>query len=250
MTMTQNKGSSFKSSVYLRIENTTFSHLPALAYFQRTLYPLLSDTEHYTVTKYQQHLTLFPEGQFVAITSVNGEEKVVGSTSTFRIRFDFSHAQHSLQAISAESWLTTHDPLGEWLYGVGLEVHPDYRHKGIGGQLFAARCALVRRLNLRGEITGGMLPGYNDYRDRMSAEEFVWHVAQGKVYCPILSMQLKYGFRVLGVLHDTASENCCSLIARDNPDYVPENLIPVGKPITAETQFKIIDAPIRVQNER
>lgn len=236
---------------HIQIVNTTMAHLPDLAYFQRMIYPTLTENERYTISKYHHHLMLFPEGQFVAIASMNGEEKVVGSTSTFRIRFDFNHTQHSFQDISAGGWLTKHDPMGDWLYGAGLEVHPDYRHRGIGGQLYAARRALAQKLNLRGEITGGMLPGYKAYRNRVSVEEFVWAVADGTAYCPTLSMQLKYGFRLLGLLHDHITDpdadNCCSLIARDNPNYVPENLISLGRRIMPDTHFRISDAPIRVQ---
>ncbi len=248
--MIKNGHGSFQSPS-IRIVNTALSNLPELAYFQRMMYPMLKECERYTLTKYHQHLTLFPEGQFVAIASMNGEEKIVGATSTFRISFNFLYAQHAFRDISAEGWLTRHDPQGEWLYGAGLEVHPDYRHKGIGGQLYAARRDLVRRLNLRGEITGGMLPGCKDYRDEMSVEEFVWQVANGKSYCPTLSTQLKYGFRVLGVLrdhlNDPDADNCCSLIVRDNPDYVPENLIPIGTWITAQTKFRMIDRPVEAK---
>jgi len=244
-------GRNFLSPVQVQILNTTFSHLPELAYFQRMIYPDLTERERYTLTKYHNHLRLFPEGQFVAIASENGEDKLVGATSTFRITFDFKYAQHAFRDISADGWLNNHDPQGDWLYGAGLEVHPDFRHRGIGGRLYAARQDLARRLNLKGEIVGGMLPGYNDYRDRMSAEEFVWSVATGKAYCPTLTMQLKYGFRVLGVLRDhltdPQADNCCSLIARDNPDYVPEALIPVGTRITAQTQFRIIEPQLRIQ---
>src|SRR5689334_1338497 len=129
--------------------------------------PTLNESEQDTLAKYRHYIMAFSQGQFVAIASMNDEDKIIGSASTLRIRINFGHAQYSFRDISPIVWLTDHDPQGDWLYGARLELHPDYRHKGIEGQLYAARWELIRRLNLRGEMTIGIAPGYNNYRDHM-----------------------------------------------------------------------------------
>ncbi|RMG82701.1 MAG: GNAT family N-acetyltransferase, partial [Chloroflexi bacterium] len=122
-------------------------------------------------------------------------------------------------------WLTTHEPDGEWLYGADLMVHPNYRRRGVGSALYRARRELVKKLNLRGEIAGGMLPGYERYRDQMSIETYVELVAQGELTDPTLSMQIHNGFRPRGILYnhitDPRSNDCAALIVRENPDYRP-----------------------------
>lgn len=230
---------------HIRITHTTLQHVKSLETLQTTIYPMLSARELLTAAKYRNHLRLFPEGQFVALATVDKQEQVIGATSTFRVQFDFGHPQHRFVDIVDEGWLTHHDPQGEWLYGVGTEVHPNYRRMGIGGKLYAARRELIRRLNIRGEVTGGMLPGYKDYKDMMSIEQFVWQVAIGKAYCPTLTMQLKNGFRVVGVLYnyvtDPDANNCSSLLIRENPDYIPRRVapMPIGtySPLDAPSQF-------------
>lgn len=209
----------------VHVVNLRPEHAEPLEAIQRVVFPTLTEAELFTAQKYRHHLKLFPEGQFVAVINEHGREKVIGAASSFRTSFDFSDTHHTFQEAIADGWLDNHDPEGEWLYGADMSVHPDYRRRGVGSKLYVARATLVRRLNLRGEVAGGMLPGYARYRDQMSVEQYVAGVVAGRLQGMTLAMQLKNGFHVRGILHDHITDpvtnNCAALIVRENPDYKP-----------------------------
>lgn len=214
--------------VNLRIDvvNLRPEHIPALVRLQRLSFPTLSDEERLNEARYKKHLELFPEGQFVAIAYMSGEAIPIGSTSTFRTNFDFDHIQHTFLEAVAHGWLTNHNPNGAWLYGADMNVHPDYRGMRVGGRLYEARQALARRLNLRGEIAGGLLPGYQRHAETLTIAQYVLHVHQARLHDPTLSMQLRNGFQVKGILYDhiadSRSNNAATLIVRENPYYHPK----------------------------
>ncbi|HVU14291.1 MAG TPA: GNAT family N-acetyltransferase [Phototrophicaceae bacterium] len=215
-------------AVNLRIDivNLKPEHIPELVRLQKVNFPTLTERELLDKAKYLNHLELFPEGQFVALAYRNGETIPIGSTSTFRTDFDFDHSQHTFLDAVANGWLTNHDPKGEWLYGADMNVHPKYRGMRIGRRLYEARQALARKLNLRGEIAGGLIPGYHDHAETMSVAQYVLHVHQARLHDPTLSMQLRNGFQVKGILYnhiaDPRSHNCATLIVRENPYYHPK----------------------------
>jgi GNAT superfamily N-acetyltransferase len=212
---------------HVRIVNTTRKHVRDLEAMQRLCYPTLTEIEIFTAEKYLHHLKLFPKGQFVALAEVNGREIPVGSTTTYRTDFDFNHIEHTFQEAIADGWLTNHDDKGEWLYGVDMMVHPKFQGRGIAGKLYKARRDLVMQLNLRGEMAGGMLPGYDQHRKHMTIEQYVKAIVTGKLKGPTISAQLKYGFKVRGILYnhitDPRSDNHATLIVRENPNYHPDD---------------------------
>ncbi|CAG0980081.1 hypothetical protein ANRL2_02366 [Anaerolineae bacterium] len=210
---------------HVTISSIQPEHVPALAAMQRIVFPTLTEKELLTEAKYLKHLELFPEGQFVALLHQQGRQIPVGASSTFRTHFDFSHIQHKFLEAVADGWLTNHDPQGEWLYGADLSVHPAYRGRRIGRRLYEARHQLVRRLNLRGEIAGALLPGYIRFHRRLSVAQYVLRVWQGHIFDPTLSMQIRNGFTIKGILydhiHDPPANNTATLIVRQNAHYQP-----------------------------
>lgn len=206
-----------------RVINTNRQHVKRLAQMQRVIYPTLTDEELLCAEHYLRHISLFPDGQFTALVRAHDKWVVAGSTSTFRIHWDALHTQHTFFEITDGGWFDHHTPDGEWLYGGDLSVHPDYRGMGMGSRLYDARRELVRRLNLRGEVAGGMLPGYDRYRHQLSIEGYVRRVVAGELRDPTLSVQLKNGFVVKGILYDhitdPRADNCATLIVRENPYY-------------------------------
>jgi GNAT superfamily N-acetyltransferase len=207
----------------IHVVNTTQKRVRDLEAMQRLCYPTLTEIEIFTAEKYLHHLKLFPQGQFVALAEVNGREIPVGSTTTYRTDFDFAHIEHTFQEAIADGWLSNHDDEGEWLYGVDMMVHPKFQGRGIAGKLYKARRDLAIQLNLRGEIAGGMLPGYDQHRKNMTIEQYVKAVVTGKLKGPTISAQLKYGFKVRAILYnhitDPRSDNAATLIVRENPNY-------------------------------
>ena len=200
------------------ITNIQPEHLAALAVHQRTCYPTLAEYELMTEEHFASHLRLFPEGQHVALDG----DRVVGQSSTFQISGEVVFAPHRFHDMMAAGFVTNHDPHGEWLYGADMSVHPDYRGRGLAGKLYAARKELIRRLNLRGMVAGGMLPGYNRHKDAMTVEEYVDRVSRGELSDPTLTPQLRSGFVVRGVLRDYIDDAAitphASLIVWENPD--------------------------------
>ncbi len=212
--------------LHVVITNTQPDHAAKLGAMQKIIFPTLPDEEHFTEAKYRKHIELFPEGQFVALVEEKpGVWTPVGSSSTYRTHFDFAHYQHTYAEAIADGWLTNHQPDGEWLYGVDMAIHPSYRGLRIGRRLYDARRSLVRRLNLRGEIAGALMPHYELHRKDLTLAQYALRVWQGKLYDPTLTMQIRNGFRIRALLYDhigdPRSDNTAALIVRENPEYQP-----------------------------
>lgn len=194
-------------------------HIDAVEELQRLAYPTLHPSHLLRRPHFESHLRLFPEGQHVAL--LNG--KVVGMSATFRTQVDFDHPDHAFNDIIAEGYFTLHDPQGPWLYGADVSVHPDARRRGLASKLYAARKVLIRALNLRGMVAGGMMPHYRFHKAELSVEVYVEKVARGELTDPTLTAQLSNGFQVRGVihnyLHDELLGDDAALIVWDNPDF-------------------------------
>ncbi|HSE95059.1 MAG TPA: hypothetical protein VLD61_04170, partial [Methylomirabilota bacterium] len=70
---------------------------------------------------------------------------------------------------------------------------------------------------------GGLLRGYGQVKARMSVDDYVAQVIAGTLFDPTLSVQLRYGFQVHGIIrtyvHDPACDNKAALIVWHNPEY-------------------------------
>jgi GNAT superfamily N-acetyltransferase len=192
-----------------------------LAALQKRCFPTLAASELMRKDHFLNHCKVFPEGNFVALV----KDKVVGLGAGFLTNFDFDDASHSFLDIIDGGYFGNHDPDGDYYYGADISVHPDYRKQGIGRLLYEARQGLVKRLNRKGIVAGGVLPGFARYKHLMSARAYVRDVVAKRIYDRTLSFQLKHGFKVKGVLQDyiedSASDNWASLIVWKNPDYTP-----------------------------
>lgn len=182
----------------INITNVREEHVDALEAHQRLCYPTLAEHELMRAEHFRAHLKLFPDGQHVALDG----ECVVGQSSTFRCRAEQVFEPHVFHELMGGGFFSNHEPSGEWLYGADMSVNPAYRGQGIASQLYAARKDLIRRLGLLGMVIGGMLPGYNHYREQMQVEEYVERVARGELTDPTMTPQIRNGFVVRGVLRD------------------------------------------------
>lgn len=206
----------------ITIEIIKAEYAKALEQLQRDCFPTLADSELLREEHFLKHIELFPEGNFVALC----EGKVVGLGSGFLVDFDFDHPDHTFTEIIDDGFYTRHDPEGGWYYGGDISVHPGYRRRGIGSMLYEARKGVVRKLNRRGIVAGGVLPGFAEYKHEMTAHEYVEGVLSGKFYDSTLSFQLRHGFEVRGLLEnyieDEAADNWAVLIVWENPDYTDQ----------------------------
>jgi GNAT superfamily N-acetyltransferase len=163
-----------------RVVSSTPGMAEALEEVQRACFPTLAEGERITAAQYRKHLKVFPEGQF-AVLSDQGE--VVACSTDLRTTIDFEHFEHRYIDAVGGNWLSTHDPKGDWLYGADIGVKPAYRGMGLSRLLYAARHDLVRRLNLRGHVAGGMLSGYGQVKDQMSASDYFYNPTWLRAVC-------------------------------------------------------------------
>ena len=188
------------------IANMQASHAEQLEALQYIVFPTLAEEEILHAAQYKKHIDLFPEGQFVALDS----DKIVGATSTIRYHFDINHQEHhTFFEIMGGGWFTTHEPNGEWLYGMDISVHPDYRGKGIAKALYRIRQQMCRELGIKGQITVGMLNGYNKVKDEMSIEDYYEKVKNHELFDPTVSVQEKVGFEIVGLMKDYLNDPTC-----------------------------------------
>ena len=189
----------------LVVARTAEGYAEQLETLQEVVFPTLADEERFKAAHYRRHVEIFPDGQLVVLDG----DHVVGATSTIRYDFDFDHAGHTFAELLDGGWLGSHQPGGTWLYGMDVSVHPDYRGRGAGGALYAARQELVWRLGLRGQLTVGMMSGYGAVRDAMSAEEYFEGLRSGAINDPTLSMQRHVGFEICRLLPGYLQDPVC-----------------------------------------
>ena len=137
-------------------------------------------------------------------------DKVVGATSTIRYHFDINKQEHhTFFEMMAGGWFTTHEPNGDWLYGMDLSVHPGYRSKGIAKALYNKRIELCKQIGLKGQMTVGMLNGYDKVRNEMSVDEYYNKVKNHDLFDPTVSVQEKLGFEIVGLMKDYLNDPTC-----------------------------------------
>lgn len=184
------------------MEPTDVAELEAL---QKIVFPTLGEDELILAVHYLRHLELFPEGQFV----ITDHDKVIGMTTTMRSKFDFDHYHHTFKETIAGGWLTNHNPTGDWLYGLDVGVHPDYRGKGLARHLYRARHELARQLGLKGQVTVGMMNGYGAVSNQMSGGQYYQELLAGKRIDPTITTQMKVGFEPIALIDDYLNDPAC-----------------------------------------
>jgi predicted amidohydrolase/GNAT superfamily N-acetyltransferase len=170
--------------------------------------------------KFESMLSRFPEGQI----GIEDRGRIVAAALSLIVDYDRYGDAHSYGEITGDAYFTTHDPDGDVLYGAEVVVDPDYRSMRLGRRLYDARKELCKQLNLRAIIAGGRIPGYKDYADRMTPQQYVEAVRSKKAHDPVLSFQLSNDFHVRRVIRgylpgDAASLDYATLIQWENMYY-------------------------------
>ncbi len=201
---------------YVQIEPR---HAAACAAIERRAFPGLSGYDLLTEEDIRFYCDVFPDGGFVAL---DGGEPVGMGLGIF-LDVDLDDAAHSLEDLAGEHQCANHDPDGDWYYGIDISVLPEARGRGIGSELYRLRKNVVRKTNRRGIVAGGVIPGYADHIDSMSADEYIRRVSAGELHDPTLSFQIARGFRAQAAIPDYMGDatvgNWAVLIVWDNPDY-------------------------------
>lgn len=178
----------------------------------------------------------FPQGCFAGFDS-SDNHRLVAMGLGLRTPFDLSEPQHTIDDIvSHDPARSGDDPKGLWYYGTGISVHLDYRRRGIGRELYALRKSVCGKLKLKGIVAGGVMPGYAEHRDTMSADDYISRVVAGDLYDPTLTFQQDNGFvlgpALEGYITDPAVNDYAALIVWHNPGWrsPPDPSSPDGAP--------------------
>lgn len=195
---------SIKISI-LNICNAKIKDIPKILALERKVYPNMSPATHEMIAGQIRH---FPEGQFIAIY----DDKIIGYCSSLRIAGKLALKTHTWDKITGKGLATTHNPKGDYLYGVELYIDPEYRSHHIGHRFYNERKKLCSRLNLKGIIFGSRMQYLaKKIKNIKTPKKYLELVYSGKIYDPAISFQLHNGFEILGVLKNYFPEDKDSL---------------------------------------
>jgi GNAT superfamily N-acetyltransferase len=165
---------------------------------------IYSGSPCWTVEQLTSHITVFPEGQFVAIDEqAPADARVVGMAASLIVLWDDYSMDSSWRDFTANGTFVNHDPdRGRTIYAAEVMTHPRMQGRGVGKLLYRARrelCERLGKLRIRG---GARLVGYHRYAATMSPEDYTAAVVRGELTDDTLTFQLKQGFHVLGVARE------------------------------------------------
>lgn len=169
---------------------------------------------------YAAMINRFPQGQWC----IEDNGRVIAAAFAVIVNHSNFATAHTYDEIISSANLTTHDPNGDALYGIDIFVDPAYHGMRLGRRLYDARKELCQRLNLRGMIAGGRIPGYGQHAHQMTAEQYIDKVQNREIYDPILTFQLANDFTVRQLLsdylpEDDKSRGYATLLEWTNMDY-------------------------------
>ena len=186
--------SAFDGPVFVR--NTRPRDFAAIAQLCSRIYP---DTPPWNADQLSSHLSVFPDGQFVAVHGP--EENVVGMSASLIVDWEDYKTLDDWETFTAAGMFTNHNPKrGRTLYGAEVIVDPALQHHGIGDKIYAARRTLTESHKLLRIRAGSRLRGYCHCAARLKPEDYVVAVVEGQEHDPTLSFQLKEGFHVVAVV--------------------------------------------------
>ncbi|WP_258103683.1 bifunctional GNAT family N-acetyltransferase/carbon-nitrogen hydrolase family protein [Marinoscillum sp. MHG1-6] len=177
-------------------------------------------------------LEIFPEGQLC----IELEGKMVAVALAIIVDYKKYGDNHTYQQITGGETFSTHDALGDVLYGIDVFVHPEYRGLRLGRRLYDGRKELCENLNLKSILAGGRIPNYAKHANELTPRQYIIKVRNGEIKDPILNFQLSNDFHVKKVLKnylpgDTQSKDFATLLEWNNI-YFQENEALINVPRT------------------
>jgi len=199
----------------------TLNDIPEIVELQKLAFPIMAaEGVYWKPEQLKVHLKVFPQGQFVA--EYHG--KIVGSCSSLIIKLKSEYENHTWKDACGDSFFKNHTPKGDTLYGADVSSHPDYRRLGIATKLYDARKKLAIDLNLRRIIAGARLSNYCEHANELTPLEYVAKVKRHEIKEPVLSFQIRNGFKFIKILpnymKDPRSLNNATFIEWKNPYFV------------------------------
>ncbi|MEP1891991.1 MAG: GNAT family N-acetyltransferase, partial [Cyclobacteriaceae bacterium] len=165
-------------------------------------------------------LEIFPEGQLC----IEVDGKMVAAALAIIVNYKKFGDNHTYHKITGKETFSTHEALGDVLYGIDVFVHPDYRGLRLGRRLYDGRKELCENLNLRSIVAGGRIPSYQKYAKELTPREYIKKVRNREIHDPILNFQLSNDFHVKKILKnylpgDTESKDYATLLEWNNIYY-------------------------------
>jgi GNAT superfamily N-acetyltransferase len=203
------------------LRNICNDDIPKIVAIQRKSYPEVDAGQLYIPFFLENHISLFREGQFCV--ELDGE--IVASATCLMVSLEPEYAEHTWHDIILKYGNPRSKPAAgsDSLYIDDIVTHPDFRRLGIGTLLFNARKQMASKYNLRRIIGGGRIPNYGEYANKISAQAYVEKVKSGQIYDPVLTFQIRNGFKVIKVLsnylYDPSSLNYATFIEWINPKH-------------------------------
>jgi len=165
-------------------------------------------------------LTLFPDGQIC----IEDKGSVVGAALTLIVDYTNVEDYHSYEDIVSDGMFSKNDMEGDYLYGIDVFIHKEYRGMRLGRRLYDARKELCEKLNLKGIIVGGRIPGYSKYAHDLSPDQYVNKVRKREIVDQVLTFQLSNDFHPKRAIRnympeDTYSKSYAVLLEWNNIYY-------------------------------
>ena len=219
--MQQNRTTTTSKNKQVTIRTMKLDDIPNIVELQKASFPIMAaEGVYWKPDQLKAHLKVFPEGQFVA----EYKEKIIGSCSSLIIKLEPEYKEHSWIEVCGDSFFKNHNPKGDSLYGADVSTHPDYRRLGVATKLYEARKQLAINQNLRRIIAGGRILNYCEYAKQYSPLEYVQRVKRREIKEPVLSFQLRNGFKFIKILSDYLKDprslNYATFIEWKNPNFV------------------------------
>ena len=214
--------SSIVRKASLVIRNATLNDVSAISELVEAVYPDMPPLEIESIKSLIQR---YPEGQFIALF----DGKAIGYCAAIRVSSKLALNQHTWKGITGNGYATTHDPEGDYLYGIETCVDRAYWNHHIGHRIYNERKELCIRLRLKGIITGGRMGGFaKEFKTVKTPEKYIEMVKDEKIEDHTIQFQLHNGFEIIGVLKDYLPDDKESLgyathLIWHNPEILTEH---------------------------
>ncbi|MFV0607208.1 MAG: bifunctional GNAT family N-acetyltransferase/carbon-nitrogen hydrolase family protein [Niabella sp.] len=174
--------------------------------------------------------TIFPEGQIAVYVN----DKLAGCALSIITSEDKIKHKHTYRDITGNYTFTTHDDEGDILYGIDVFVNPEYRGLRLGRRLYDYRKELCEKLNLKGIVFGGRIPGYFEHADTLSPKEYINKVKSKEIHDPVFNFQLSNDFHPVRITKgylegDVLSDEYAVIMEWDNIYYEKPTDISIKK---------------------
>jgi len=165
----------------------------------------------------EELLQKFPVGQVVI--KINGQ--LAGTALSIIVDEDKVNQEHTYKEITDNYTFNSHNPKGDYLYGIDVFIKPEFRGLRLDRRLYDYRKELCENLNLKGIVCGGRIPNYHKHSEELSPKAYIDKVRRKEIHDPVLNFQLSNDFYPTKILRnylekDEASNEYAVLLKWDN----------------------------------